>query len=268
MLAAHQHADGHNPICPPQGRTLIWGSLREPIQIGVRDWWGVPANYAAVGGGKMNQWFSSLPAFAKWTIGVVSSALIGMVVTFVVTKVASGRACFLSQAQVIHSEDYQGQKVFQLATYTKNYGRGSVKDVNVRYVYTVEEDGELAARLADVISENPPDSSSDRCRKQKRENWNGRNELTVEFVGCDFEPTEAMDTFTGPYLQKARKIVTTVENEGGARWVETMWLSDRDYLKAPFDQSLRGQDEFNGTTSGYLFWLKWVLAPMICLTNS
>ncbi|MGR9285391.1 hypothetical protein [Rhizobium johnstonii] len=103
----------------------------------------------------MNQWFSSLPALAKWTIGVVSSVLIGMVVTYVVTELASGKACFLSQAQVIHSEDYQGQKVFQVVTYTKNYGRGSVKDVNVRYVYTVEEGGEIAARFADVISEPP-----------------------------------------------------------------------------------------------------------------
>ncbi|RUU29231.1 hypothetical protein [Mesorhizobium sp. M6A.T.Ce.TU.016.01.1.1] len=177
----------------------------------------------------MNQWFSSLPALAKWTIGVIGSVLIGMGVTSVVTEVASGKACFLSQAQVIHTD--QGQKIFQVVTHTKNYGRGSVKDVNVRYVYTVEEGGELGARFADLISENPPDSSSSRCREQKRENWNGRNELTVEFVGCDFEPTEAMDTFTGPYIQKARKIVTTVENESGARWAETMRLSDRDYLR-------------------------------------
>jgi len=215
----------------------------------------------------MNQWFSSLPGLIKWTVGVIGSVVIGMVVTSVVNEFATGGACFLSQAQVIHSEDYHGQKVFQVVTYTKNYGRGSVKDVNVRYVYTVEENGELAARFADVISENPPDSSSDRCRRQKREAWNGRNELTVEFFGCDFEPADAMDTFTGPYLQKARRIVTSVESEGGARWVETMWLTDRAYLKAPFDQSLREQDQFNGTASGYLFWLKWVLAPVICLTN-
>ncbi|TIL24481.1 MAG: hypothetical protein E5Y88_17430 [Mesorhizobium sp.] len=114
----------------------------------------------------MNQWFSSLPALAKWTIGVIGSVLIGMGVTSVVTEVASGKACFLSQAQVIHTEDYQGQKIFQVVTYTKNYGRGSVKDVNVRYVYTVEEGGELGARFADLISENPPDSSSSRCREK------------------------------------------------------------------------------------------------------
>ncbi|MER9971122.1 hypothetical protein [Mesorhizobium sp. M0060] len=208
--------------------------------------------------------WSSMPGWARWIIGAAASAVVGSIATGLGAAILEPKPCFLNQAQAIYIDDYQGSKVFSIATYTRSYGATPVEDASVRYVYTVAVAPEVQDQFGSVIAEHPPDSSSSRCKT--REDWNGRDTLTVEFVGCNFEAGEAMDTFTGPYIQKAQRIQSTV-TAGDRRWIETVWLSDDDYAWAPRDQSLRSQNEFRGTTWGRLFWLKWLLASRVCLTR-